>query len=989
MRKKVAHRFASGFGGVCVLFALAMVPLASHAVPVARINVTADDDVTVPRILELLGISEQEEFSESSLDKGLARIANTGRYRGVEGRFDPASGTLAVVLKYMEKLEGVDTALRPAIDEDLEQLLRADLNEIVGIPVGDPIHIELVPDIRTRIIERLKDRGYPKADVVIALEQGTGPTARRLYVSVDLGERLFAQQVRFEGFRARDLEELRLALSAQPLFGKYLDPLKVPDELLDYPEVYLLSGFRRSREIDNGKSFTVDVKVPVDWIVFNDAVSQWSQATRARGYFDFRTEAGVTEESDGRTLVIRLYRGERYEVQFAGNTSFWERDLRSRVLDRTLRLGVPLNLQEAQSLIQRLYETLGYNAVHIEVTSTSEREVRKVLFSIDEGPQSYLGELSWDGLSPSEAPTASLAMARWRESLSSPFHRIYYDEKGIKAQMPWLLQGLRDLGFLQARLLGFRPSPVPGSSRVNVEIPVQLGPRFRIRDISLGGRPRIQPEQVRGAIGLLKGDWANASQIQAASGSLARLHREEGYLFTEVSVGEDEIVEYSEVSDEVDLIYLVDPGPRIRVGQVLVDGLRETKERVVLREFEREDFKAGETWVPSRLLKVDERLLGSGLFGSVRMNPVGGRILSRSQTEADDEVQERDLRVTLTERPGGSLEFGPGYRTDLGIIGFGEFNYRNLGGWNRSLLLRAQVSRKLDHFQFPEQTYLFSYREPWLAEIPVALRFSTQYVKSDELIYEQDQAVSGFNLEELSFGWNLDWEFLDHFFWSQNLYSLALPKITERLVAPRADVQTYTIATMGSSVSYDLRDNIFNPKKGFVLSQRAEFSSPNIGSSPDAHFVSYKTDGSVYWSPKPKSTFALAVGFGHIRALGGVQGIPENKRLLLGGRSSIRAFSEGALRFDEPGVSKMWSLLSRLEYRQSFVEDLGLAYFIDAGRINANVEEEGLTTGLRKGAGIGVRYDTPVGPLSLDFAFNLAPLKGEDQRKIQFSIGVF
>lgn len=74
-------------------------------------------------------------------------------------------------------------------------------------------------------------------------------------------------------------------------------------------------------------------------------LSKWASSSRLSGYFDFSAKANVRDESLSAHSVeveILLNRGTQYNIQFKNNVLYWERELRSKVLDRTLRLGVPL-----------------------------------------------------------------------------------------------------------------------------------------------------------------------------------------------------------------------------------------------------------------------------------------------------------------------------------------------------------------------------------------------------------------------------------------------------------------------------------------------------------------------------------------------------------------------------------------------------------------------------------------------------------------------
>ena len=101
----------------------------------------------------------------------------------------------------------------------------------------------------------------------------------------------------------------------------------------------------------------------------------------------------------------------------------------------------------------------------------------------------------------------------------------------------------------------------------------------------------------------------------------------------------------------------------------------------------------------------------------------------------------------------------------------------------------------------------------------------------------------------------------------------------------------------------------------------------------------------------------------------------------------MRSFSEGYLRFDNIGVLDQASYEAKAEYRHPILLDIGLAFFTDIGRVDSYRIG---STGLRQAVGVGLRYETPVGPLALDFAYNLDRHDvDEDTYKIQFGIGRF
>jgi outer membrane protein insertion porin family len=861
---------------------------------------------------------------------------------------------------------------------------------VTGISRGDQVYLDQMHEVRERILRRLSARGLKDASVVLALEQTKEVFQRKLLVSVDPGDQSLFKKVVLKGFLSRDLSVFRDLLERTEYVRAFTEKMDVSSDLVDRPEEYLLSHIRRLRDADNGQPVEYVIEFPNDQILLSEALNDWGQRMRRAGYFDFKIETKSVEESAGPTLYIDLFRGLRYNIQFRGNINFWERSLREKVLDRPMRLNLPFSESEALAIIRGMYLSEGFKDIEIDIQKESFKDERRLTFVIREGRRHFLGGISWDGVSENEKRVLDDIVRRWRGELSSPFHHIYYDERKIKSQLPQLLDMIRSEGYLQARFLGLRIQAREAGNRVPIEIPVQLGPRFVLRNIVVAGQHPLSKEIIDQVVNMQPGDLARADRILKMASDLKKEMHRRSYIFASVTERLDEIVTYSDVSDEVDLSYTVEAGPRVKVGQIVVDGLRKTREEVILREFRRQDMESGDDWKPESLEQIEQRLQSYGLFGNLRFEMLNGRILERAEDNVNGvEVQERDLKVSLTERPGGAIEFGPGYRTGLGLVAFGEYNYRNLSGMNRSVVLRAQVSRKIENYQFPERKFSFSFLEPYVLGIPFSFRFSAAYEKRDQYIYDNlNKALDGsFKAEEVSTSFILGKDFGKHVSLRHNLYSFSRPRIFDLLGQGGSETQKYRIATMGPTLTFDYRDNIFNPSQGLLFSSSIEYASPDLGSSSTVSYVLIKSEFSFYLPLRKDFVFANSLSYSHMRTLDNVESLPLDRRLTLGGRSSIRSLEEKKLNFfDESATKLMSSYLLRSEIRQHLFSGLGLAYFFDMGRVDARGSAG---EGWREAVGVGMRYLTPVGPLSLDFAFNTDQRPNEDFSRILFSVGVF
>lgn len=968
-------------------------PLSAQST-VDYVEIDSRGDVDQERVTSLLGIEAGQAFSIDALDKGLKRIADTGRFQSVSSSFNRTTGRLQVELELFNVLDQVRVRIssQRAVTEELVETVENDVREVVALSPGDKISLEGLPEIRERIRQRLALRGFNSAKVVLALEEAENEFSRILLADIQLGEQEKLDGLIFEGFSAADIRNFRQLLERTEYIRSPLLSLDVPAELLNTPEEYFLERFRKGQRANQGNAVRFELGMPYDQISINSAMSDWGKEVRSDGFYDFTIQAARVEDGDKSFLKLILNRGLEYDVQFNGNVNFWERFLRSKVLDRSSRLGIPFSIADAESIVRKLYHAEGFKDVQITSSSEVVDGVRRVQIDIHEGTQFYLGVIRWEGVNDKERMALNDIESTWRQLQSRPFHKIYFSEKAIQSSLPKLLREIKSAGYLQARFLGFSAikSRDGVSNLVDVKLPIQLGPLFTVQNVVVDGRFPLEPSEIDELRELDPGDIASAQKIEEMGFAFREAVRERGFLLAEVPTALEEIVEYSDNSDEVLLNYSLNLGPKVKLGQVIPEGLDRVREEVVLREFEREDFREGTPWIPSKVERIDERLLSYGLFNNLRIQSVVGntRVLNESEDVDGSEVQERDIRVIVTERPGGAVEFGPGYRTDLGLIAFSEFNYRNLFGMNRSVVARAEVSRQLENYLFPEQRYSLSYLEPYLLGYALRARLGMTYEKRSEIQFDnQNAAVQGFNMEVVTLALTSSFELSEHLDVRLNAYTLSVPRIFDLIGEDTADGSLrYRIATAGPTLVWDRRDNIFNPTRGWLYSSGVEYAGPSLGSGEGVHFLLSQSEINHYFPLKKGLVLAASGAYSYMKSLGDANTIPENRRLVLGGRTTIRSLQERQLRFDQIDVTSMHSFLAKVELRQSLFADLGVAFFLDSGRVDA-LDFEG--DGWRSAGGLGARYLTPVGPLALDFAFNMNKKDGEDFTRILFSVGVF
>jgi outer membrane protein insertion porin family len=936
---------------------------------IKEIRILHSEDVDVPAILDLLGLKQGDSFNQDSLDRGLSRLALTNNFQRVDAEYDTQSRELILGLDLHTRLESVEIVSNQKISNPLKENILAD----IGLNPGDIVTADMLTDIRIKIKDLLEKRGLLEVEIIPALQQYEVGSARKLRVFVQFSGYRETSTLGFSGMSTSDLRVLLEEMKAEETFNSSLKRINVS-------------------EFKNAK-----LKSPLilDFIALEEVRRRFLKRMRDKGYYDSKIEWELMNQKQNQ-LDIHLAKGPKYNIQFKGNVFFWENDLRESILERSVQLGLPFSMFEAELRINTQYKERGFKDIKIQRDVIDEADKRLITFNIKEGTQYFLGQTLFKGIPLESEALMRRATFKWLEPYQTPYHYIYYLPDQIVSLLGGLVSQVRDMGYLDFKIFSYRFVQRGNTRFFDLELTVQLGQRYQYGDIQLAGLSNFEESKINSMIDLKKDDYVSPSKVFSLASKLKSYCQNEGFIQASVSSTEEELLKLDPSSARATVSVSVNLGPKVVMGKTIIDGNNKTKDPVILRELKKDTLVVGQSMGPDRSKLFEQNLYGLGLFQLVEMRPVGGRILQREDLDKGlFEIQEKDLKVAVKERAPGSIEFGPGYRTDLGLIGFAELNYRNLGGWNRGLFLRSQASRKLNQsqYQFIEQKHTAVYVEPYLFDWPLRFRTQFEYSKSDDIKYLKDQKVSGFNSEELSLNFSVEKEIFKNFTLSQTLYEYNISKIFDIIKAPLNRQNYYRIASVGSVASYDLRDNVFEPRKGFLFQNTIQWAIPELGGDDEANFVIWRQKYSFYVPIPNRAVLALSAGYSRLWGLEKSNNVPENKRLVLGGRSSIRSLSEKYLRFDQKGVLDQQSYEFRSELRQPLFLAWGMAVFFEGGEVNVLRTRgdplEKLSTGFRKATGVGLRYSTPVGPLAVDFAFNIDQEPGENEYRINLSIGSF
>ena len=206
-------------------------------------------------------------------------------------------------------------------------------------------------------------------------------------------------------------------------------------------------------------------------------------------------------------------------------------------------------------------------------------------------------------------------------------------------------------------------------------------------------------------------------------------------------------------------------------------------------------------------------------------------------------------------------------------------------------------------------------------------------------------------------------------------------------VLSREDMGSVNIAAVRGLAVLDFRDDPFNPRQGSFHSATAELATVFLGSQVDYYKLAGQS--SWYFPVFRRNTFVLSGRAGSILPMRNSLEVPIQKRYFLGGRTSVRGFKEdslGAHATDGTPTGGNYMLNLNSEFRVPLQYGFILALFVDAGSVWSHGFPNAVFD-LRESAGLGLRYTTPIGPISFDYGWKLDRREGESSAEWHFTIG--
>ncbi len=485
------------------------------------------------------------------------------------------------------------------------------------------------------------------------------------------------------------------------------------------------------------------------------------------------------------------------------------------------------------------------------------------------------------------------------------------------------------------------------------------------KKLEVEGNTKISTSEIEKILDLPKDQIINIKDVNVKVQRLEAEYNKQGYILARVA-------DIRMLPDGT-LLLLVNEGI---VEDFKVKGNVKTKDYVITREMK---LKKGEPFNAKDARRSMQRIYNLGYFEDVniKLNP-------------GQEPNGVEIEITVVEMNTGTFGIGAGYSNADGFIGMVSVGDRNFRGTGDSVNVRWEFGGE------DEKNYEFTYVKPWIDDKETKATLMLYDVTNEYADYDIDaHEIARYDKkrrgQELTFSRRTDNEFISNYVTLKNrddiykgeadgyegdrdqyyeegfkndspYYEDWMPATAKE----RRDENFGVTRSITLGRVFDSRDNIYDPHEG----KRIGYSVEWAGLGGDFDFTKFTGDWRYYYRAGGENVWALNLGAGWADG-----DMPLSQRFSMGGSDTLRGYEDDQFRGNS-------MLKATLEYRFPIIKKVQGVLFTDNGYAWDKRHEDEFDLGLIKNSvGAGLRINSPLGPVKLDYGW------GDDGGMFHFSFG--
>ncbi len=687
----------------------------------------------------------------------------------------------------------------------------------------------------------------------------------------------------------------------------------------------------------------------------NDA----AQRIRASGLFE-----DVQVIPQGNTLVIRVIEYPTINrVAFEGNRRIKDADLQGFIESEPRQVFSPSRVERDIAIMTEAYEQNGRVSARIQpkVIRRSDNRI-DLVYEIFEGGAIEVNRVSFVG----NRAYSDRRLRRVVDSKQAGLLRAIVSRDTFNAErLEFDKQVLRDFylsrGYVDFRVTGTNAELAQERDSYFVTFNVQEGQQFRFGQITTTSEiPEADAAVYQNVLKIRPGVVYSPTLVESSIARMERLAIKQGVDFLRV----EPVITRNERDLTLDVEFMLVRGPRVFVERIDIEGNTTTLDRVIRRQFTPVE---GDPFNPRQIREAAERIRALRYFEDVDVE-------AREGSDPSQVVVDVDVEETTT----GTLSFGGSYSSDGGFgltLGFSERNF--LGRGQR---VTAQIAASAD-----TANYNLSFAEPAFLGRDVEFAIQTSLLETDgnNSLYDTVQGVFQPSLtfpvsenSRLSLYYRAGYQEMDDY-----------TGVSPTLAAEVAQGDYFT-SGIGTRVVFDTRRTGLNPNAGVLIDAGVEYN----GLGGDLEYMKYSMRvAGQRLAFNEEITLRASVEAGALDFMGGDQSRAIDRYT----GQVMRGFDSNGMGPIQNGEHLGGNLYAVAKFDVEFPlgtpEEFGLSggAFYDVGAIwNVDTIGAAQSTGFnpRHVVGLSLFWDSPFGPLRLNFSKALKKEPGDIEREFDITV---
>ena len=678
------------------------------------------------------------------------------------------------------------------------------------------------------------------------------------------------------------------------------------------------------------------------------------------GYFN-DVQIDVSDGPKGKKVIFRVVEKPVIKsVIFTGINELKEEDVREAANIKEHFILNPAKISLGEEAIRQLYKTKGfYNSKVTSTINYPDDRGAVVEFTIDEGKEIYIKEISFEGNSTFEDDELLNEIEtgeRWFMSWLTESGLL--DRNKIEQDGQRIVAFYNNNGFLEAKI--GEPVITQKDEWLYIKFVIEEGPRFRVGTVDFTGDLLGAKSELLGLLSIRKEKWLSRQTVREDILKMTDYYAEAGYAFASIRPR----ISKSPIGNRMDIVFDIDKSNLVYINRITITGNSRTRDNVIRRELR---IAEGGVFDSKAIRTSTQALQRLSFFEEVNITP-----------EPSVDPDRMNVIVQVKEKSTGTFSIGAGYSSADKIILMGQISENNFLGRGDTLSLSANVSGT-------SSRYNLAYTNPHLNDSALSWGvdlFNTEREYDD---YTRKSKGGGIRIGYPIWG---KWKaFGNYSYTDTDLTDVS----DDASYIIRNSVDLHITSALKFSLVRDTRNLRYNATKGSRNVLSVKYAGGPLGG--DAEFTKLEGSTSWYFPMIWKTVFHIKGAAGQVFE-NQTDKLPVYERFYLGGLNSVRGFEYAKISPTDPdtgediGGDKMW--YTNTEVIFPLLESQGIkgVVFYDTGQV-LNDDEEFFndTSSIKQAAGLGFRWLSPMGPLRIVWGYNLDPDENEDSSVWDFSVG--